>query len=613
MFAFVGCDNEEAVEKTGLEKIESVGPELSDVQRKVKTIADTENLLQSLSSEMKAIAGSFAEDGQPLPFVEANLEYQGLIDKQLSDLLKPASSDGLPFSSFEWPISSDTTQASLSKVLSPLVSVGRIADIKIGTVKGTFLAPDKFEMETKLEGRLVVEDGKAMGVKGYQTLGWSNKDGWKLSSWKQKKLKIIAASKTLFENVTESAIPDKTTRDAVLRSSHQELILANSAQANEDGKFKQARPQYKGFSDWYSAFQYPSVSVLDIDSDGHDDLFVTDRWQPAQLLRNRGDGTFEDWTEKSGLKIDELANCVYFADFDNDGDSDAFVGISLGSSKFFKNEGGTFVLDEANTKVVEDSRFVVAASVVDINRDGLLDLYLSTYAFGDGPVSEWYSLTTRDKDQIKTLMRLKSQHSYVDRGGPPNIVLMNRGGKFEWSPIDDEAKLFRDTYQTGWTDIDEDGDLDAYVCNDFAPDVFLRNDTEQGSFKPKFVDATSTFIGQADMNFSMGSSWGDFDSDGDLDLYVSNMYSKAGTRICARMDTVDERVKVSARGNFLYENSDGKLTQIAGQEDANQHVAVVGWSFGGQFADFDNDGQLDLYVPSGFYSPPKEVHTDKDL
>jgi hypothetical protein len=124
---------------------------------------------------------------------------------------------------------------------------------------------------------------------------------------------------------------------------------------------------------------------------------------------------------------------------------------------------------------------------------------------------------------------------------------------------------------------------------------------------------TAEVIGTAAMNFAMGASWGDFDADGDLDLYVSNMYSKAGMRIVSQLDNVDERIRVSAQGNFLYEFENGKFKQIAGPADEAQHVSSVGWSYGGQFADFDNDGELDLYVPSGFYSPPKEIHTDKDL
>ena len=161
--------------------------------------------------------------------------------------------------------------------------------------------------------------------------------------------------------------------------------------------------------------------------------------------------------------------------------------------------------------------------------------------------------------------------------------------------------------------MDKDGDLDVYICNDFSPDVFLRNDTERGSYDVKFTDVTKEIADTGAMGFGMGASWGDFNNDGDLDLYVSNMYSKAGNRIVAQVDGVDERIKVSAHGNFLYENIDGHFKQIAGPEKSQQHVSTVGWSFGGQFADFNNDGELDIYVPCGFYSPPPEVRGDIDL
>jgi hypothetical protein len=492
----------------------------------------------------------------------------------------------------------------------------RFDDAQIGVLKASFPnSPNEFEMKTKFEGRIKTEDGRMIGVKGYQTLGWTNsgEDTWQLSSWEQEKLKVTTSKHVLFEDVTEQAIPDVATLEQIQRSAHQEMIVKHSGEIGFDRGFKEARSKFKGLSDWYSAFQYPSVSVVDIDQDGFDDLFVTARWQPAQLLRNQGDGTFVDVTQSSGLDVNELANCAYFADFDNDGDSDVFIGISMAGSKMFINENGKFVPHESANKLLDDSRFVLAASVVDINRDGLLDLYLSTYAFGTGSVADWYEETTRPTDRFKTRRRIEDQHTYVDRGGPPNIVLMNRGGNFDWVKIDDTLKQFRDTYQTSWTDFDNDGDLDAYICNDFSPDVFLRNDTEQGSFDLKFEDVTKEVIGNAAMNFAMGASWGDFDSDGDLDLYVSNMYSKAGMRIVSQLDNVDERVRVSAVGNFLYKNENGKLKQSAGPEDDQQHVSSVGWSYGGQFADFDNDGDLDLYVPSGFYSPPKELHTDKDL
>ena len=616
----LGCKNKDTPTKRDDSKTSAATDSLTPEQLKVKGISDSENLLQSLSSQMKQLARSFtnSQESDVESFVQSKINYLGPTPMELSSAIEKAESDSDDPASayFYWPMVESTQSVSMAEIFSPLLANHRFNDAQIGVLKASFPnSPDEFEMKTKFEGRIKTDDGRMIGVKGYQTLGWTNSgdDVWRLSSWEQEELKVVSSKRSLFVDVTESTIPDAATREQIQRSAHQEMIVKHSGEISFDRAFKEARSKYKGLSDWYSAFQYPSVSVVDIDQDGFDDLFVTARWLPAQLLRNQGDGTFVDVTQSSGLNVEELASCAYFADFDNDGDSDVFIGVSMDGSKMFTNENGKFIPNEAANQMLEDSRFVLAASVVDINRDGLLDLYLSTYAFGTGAVGDWYEETTRPTDRFKTRRRIEDQHTYVDRGGPPNIVLMNRGDKFDWVKIDDTLKQFRDTYQTSWTDFDNDGDLDAYVCNDFSPDVFLRNDTEQGSFELKFEDVTVEVIGNAAMNFAMGASWGDFDSDGDLDLYVSNMYSKAGMRIVSQLNNVDERVRVSAVGNFLYKNENGKLKQSAGPNDDQQHVSSVGWSYGGQFADFDNDGELDLYVPSGFYSPPKEIQTDKDL
>ncbi len=621
VFLLFGCDKDEAANKgntgSGSKNVVSSNSNLTPAEASVKAITDSENLIQDLASEMRMLSRFFASDMQRLPgFVDAELNCSKLstgLDLESAFAKAGTADSNIPMLKVDWQIDGSDPKGKLSDLLLPITNGKPLEDVQLGTIKGVFISDDLFEMTTKLEARLRGAGSDIYGLKGEQVLTWKNEGQWTLQGWEQKKLALKKSAESLFADVTSKVIPDEETRTQLQRASHQELIVNTIKEANSGGDFKEARDEYSSFSDWYSAFQYPSVSVLDIDDDGFDDLYVTDRWQPAQMLRNRGDGTFEDWTKQSGLEVEELANCVYFVDFDNDGDSDAFVGISMGPSRFYKNEGGKFVLDEENTETIKDSRFVVSASIVDINRDGLLDLYLHTYAFGDGAIAEWSTQTAPDRDQLKTLVRLKKQHQYIDRGGPPNIVLMNRNGKFEWPNVDDTMKQFRQSYQSTWVDIDGDGDLDAYLCNDFANDVLLKNETPRGSFSPKFVDATSEFIPDSKMNFAMGASLGDFDSDADLDLYVSNMYSKAGKRICSQIDTVDSRVSVSALGNFLFENANGKLKQVAGPESSEQHVDTVGWSFGGQFADFNNYGHLDIYVPSGFYSPPEETHTDKDL
>jgi hypothetical protein len=616
-----GCKKDEVVEipKSSPTISDSADDALSPQQVKIKGIADSENLLQALSPQMKTIARSLSDSEIDVSgFIRDQITHVGLgvfdFDKNSRTKRTQTSQKAAVIS--EWPIDDSEKSIGWSELLIPLLSNGQFEDGQIGVLKGAFVGGrDRFEMETKLEGKMREPDGYLVGVKGYQTLTWQSRDddSWELVGWRQTQLKLVEVSQPLFENVTKIAIPDEVTRTQVQKSSHQEMILKFTGEVSVTNSFKHARNEYKSFDDWESAFQYPSVSVLDLNNDGFDDLFVTDRWSPAQLLQNKGDGTFEDVTQESGLLVNELANCTCFFDFDNDGDSDAFVGRSMGPSLFFVNQDGTFQPHAKINEVLAETRFVLAASVVDVNRDGLLDLYLSTYAYGQGELKDWFEQTTRVDERLKTRLKIERAHTYVDRGGPPNILLMNRGNSFEWAKIGDSLKQYRDSYQSVWTDLDQDGDLDVYVCNDFSPDVFLRNETERGSFKPKFTEVTKEVAGNSVMGFAMGASWGDFDNDGDLDLYVSNMYSKAGLRIVNQLDDVNERLRVSAHGNFLYVNDNGKLSQVAGSGKDQQHVSSVGWSYGGQFADFNNDGELDIYVASGFYTPPKEVANDKDL
>ena len=92
------------------------------------------------------------------------------------------------------------------------------------------------------------------------------------------------------------------------------------------------------------------------------------------------------------------------------------------------------------------------------------------------------------------------------------------------------------------------------------------------------------------------------------------MYSKAGNRIFNQLGgRFDPRLRMSAQGNFLLENKGGKFEQVAGTGPENQHVSRVGWSFGGQMLDLNNDSKLDVYVPSGYFTAPKSADSKVDL
>ena len=603
-------------------------PELSNEQLRIRGITDSETVIQGLSGR-KSILTTALKDAQVdlAAVVSGKIKYVGIADQTIDSLLSSAdgNSQGSLATFMYWPINPEVELIEFTEVWAPMLKNGRFDDTQLGVLKGSFNESGVFEMETKFEGRML-RNGEPLGVRAYQTLGWQEvaENDWKLVSWKQKKFTVINSPGNLFEEVTADLIPDVETLNAVSTATHEDLIITRCGEMEivrslENGKMveaqaiKEAKDEFKGCNDWGSVGQYPSVSVVDFDNDGYEDLFMTDRWQSVQLLRNQGDETFVDVTKSVGIDVPEMATCGYFFDFDNDGDSDLLIGMSMVPSQFFENVGGKFKPHEAINEVLRETRFVNAISVADLNRDGLEDLYLSTYATGTGPIDDWIGFVTREKEQLKTRLKILGNDKFVDRGGPPNILLMNRGESFEWVKMDDGLKQYRNSYQTSWNDYDTDGDLDLYICNDFAPDVFLRNDTERGSYKPVFTDVTSAVIPTMDMGFGMGCSWGDYDNDGDLDLYVSNMYSKAGNRIVDQVKDADPRLKVAAHGNFLFENQEGVFKQVAGDEEGEQHVARVGWSYGGQFADFDNDGNLDIYVPSGCYSAPEEVKTKIDL
>lgn len=486
-------------------------------------------------------------------------------------------------------------------------SGGEWVEASFGTLAGNFSGED-FVIKTKFEGRLKNTSGRLTGVKAKQTLLWKKDeaDKWRLASWKQTEFETLTSPHAYFEDVTTAAIPSNFARSEAQRSAHQEI----TRRALEEKNLVLPKREYADVPDMESAYQYPSVSVVDYDSDGLDDLFVTARYLPSQLFRNRGDGTFEDVSLESGLTSGDCVNFALFADFDNDGDPDALLCRSLEPTLYYLNNGGHFEEVTHRLSDLGEQFFVVSASAADVNRDGFLDVYLTTYTPGTDVLPIWKERYLPPDEAAKLNTFLETSHPYFDDRGAANVLLMNRGGGRLERAGGDVVKLWRKSYQPAWADFDGDGDDDLYVCNDFSPDSYLRNDTPKGAAEPIFTDAFAETFPGGSMAFGMGASFGDYDNDGDLDLFVSNMYSKAGNRIIDLVGEVDPRIRVSARGNFLYRNEGGKFHQIA-ESDAPE--TRTGWSFGGQFADFNNDGTLDLYVPCGYYSAPREVATEVDL
>jgi len=163
----------------------------------------------------------------------------------------------------------------------------------------------------------------------------------------------------------------------------------------------------------------------------------------------------------------------------------------------------------------------------------------------------------------------------------------------------------RFSFATAWEDYDNDGDLDLYVANDFGRNVLFRNDlNEEGR---RFTDV-SRQAGVEDIAAGMSVTWGDYNHDGWMDLYVSNMFSSAGSRITSQSqfkrdedDQTRKDIQRHARGNSLFENQgDGTFRDVS----VDAAVTMGRWAWGSLFVDINNDGWEDLYVANGFFTTP---------
>ena len=125
----------------------------------------------------------------------------------------------------------------------------------------------------------------------------------------------------------------------------------------------------------------PAVSVVDVDNDGWDDVYVMVRLGKNLFLHNQGDGTFVEKATPLGLSLPGNSTCGIFADFDNDGDQDLMLGRSIERMTYLENVGGRFRVVEQ--KKAELPYLATSLAAADYDGDGLLDLYVTTYRRGN--------------------------------------------------------------------------------------------------------------------------------------------------------------------------------------------------------------------------------------
>ncbi len=353
-------------------------------------------------------------------------------------------------------------------------------------------------------------------------------------------------------------------------------------------------PVFDPLMPWMTAVG-ASAAAGDFDGDSAVDLYVVNggRGAPNRLFRNRGDGTFEDVAAKAGvdrLNDEGASTDAAFFDFDNDGDQDLYVVKWSAPNRLFRNRGdGTF--EDVSAGSGADYRGNGnGALAFDYDRDGNLDLFLANFFAEtvEDPVT--HRQVPNDLWNPASTRVLHESFTRAGNGGR-NVLLRNRGdGTFE-----DVAAASGLTH-TGWSfdagagDLNDDGWPDLYVANDFGPDELYFN-TGATEDPPRFrlvIDpAGHPGIGD-DWWKGMNVEIGDLDGNGRLDLYITNAM--------VRGYKTDE-------GNMLWLNYPG-AGRPGGARFANRAaeagVQDGGWGWGARFADFNQDGLLDIFSVNGF-------------
>lgn len=474
----------------------------------------------------------------------------------------------------------------------------------------------QFATRIKFRGRARLLNGHWADCQARLQLNWERvRNQWLIAGWRLEQLKTLESPQLLFEDQLKSAISDTSTRLQFEESKHWQYATRHY--------YPQRRASLSGnhSDDRFfpiSTAHHPGIAVVDIDQDGFDDLYLTVRWGKNLLLRNQADGTFEEVAAQYGLDIDGRSNAAVFVDFDNDGDKDLMLARSLERSQYWVNENGRFIERSGQWVAGELPYEATSVSAADFNNDGLIDVYFSTYHQDDvsrridadlsNPKHRIHGYLTDQQSAELKQRHQQGNRSFINQIGPPNLLLENVGdGRFRPAATNEQLAVWRNSFQATWSDYDSDGDVDLYVANDFAPDHLFRNDGSNG------WSDVSEQSGIDKLGFAMGASWGDYDNDGQPDLYVSNMYSKAGRRITRLVDGLDHRITRLATGNYLYRQTNGRFDLVSGLSSPQLSVAQAGWAWGGQLADFNNDGFQDIYVASGYYTAPAEYETDVDL
>jgi enediyne biosynthesis protein E4 len=318
------------------------------------------------------------------------------------------------------------------------------------------------------------------------------------------------------------------------------------------------------------------AAILDFDKDGLMDIYIVNpgpldgvthhkegtQREPNRLYRNRGDGTFEEVTEKAGVAGSGYSIAVAVGDYDNDGYPDIYV-VNAGKNILYHNRGNGIFEDVTDKAGVGDKGTGIGATWVDVDGDGKLDLLVANYLTYDPNYKQYFN-----PDAYPGPLSYKPEL---------NVLYRNKGdGTFE--DISEKAGIKLPGHRAMSVcafDYNGDGAPDIYLCNDATPNMLLLNDGK-GHFQDIGLKAQVAFNALGEAAGSMTATIGDCNGDLLPDILVSrlgygSLYMGASNGVC------EDRMMASGIGPLT--------------------AQYVGW--GSNFIDYDNDGNLDAFIANG--------------
>ncbi|OQD42610.1 hypothetical protein BUL40_10660 [Croceivirga radicis] len=336
------------------------------------------------------------------------------------------------------------------------------------------------------------------------------------------------------------------------------------------------------------------VALGDINNDGLLDIYMTANQKENKLFLNKGNFTFEDITKTAKVAGNKpWSTGVTMVDINADGNLDIYVcnsgnldGTNKQNELFINNGDGTFI-EQAAAYGLDDKGFSTHASFFDYDKDGDLDAYILN--------NSYQAIGSFD---LRRVERPKKDLLGGDK------LLRNDNGKFV--DVSQEAGIYGSVigFGLGVTvgDVNNDGWEDIYISNDFFERDYLYINQQNGSFKEDLENQISSTSAA-----SMGADMADINNDGYNDIFVTDMLPSKYERL-KTVTTFEDwnryRLKVNndyhhqfTRNTFQLNNANGSFSEISRLSGVN----ASDWSWGALLFDMDNDGYKDLFIANGIY------------